>query len=335
MSAVDSRNAWVDVLRGLAASAVVLFHFNVIPYQGTPEAFTAVWRAFWGLGHLGVPVFFVLSGYCIALAWIRADDWRGFAWRRARRILPPYYASLLVIGVLAVSFKLTRGVNDVASLPTTPKAVLATLTLTTAPVTSVPTLNWVYWSLSYEVAFYVLMGLLLLLPVGRRHLALAALHLFMCGFSALRLPVFFFTDLWPLFGAGTALALWPGNRGVAVTMLVGNVLHAAARAVVGADELEYLLAGGAAVGLLVLSGRRRFPAWLERLRRLGIFSYSLYLIHVPVGCYGLLRLLPTTFPSDVMFIFLQSLVFAGTLGCSYVFYLACERPFMGGAKAVR
>lgn len=335
MSVGDSRNAWVDVLRGLAASAVVLFHFNVVPYEGTPGAFTAVWRAFWGLGHLGVPVFFVLSGYCIALTWFRADGWRGFAWRRARRIFPPYYASLLVIGVLAVSLKLTRGINDVASLPTTPKAVLATLTLTTAPVTSVPTLNWVYWSLSYEVAFYILMGLLLLLPVARRHSALAALHLLVCGFSALGLPVFFFTDLWPLFGAGTALALWPADRQLAAMMLVGNVLHVAARAAVGADELEYLLAGGAAVGLLVLSGRWRFPHGLDGLRRLGAFSYSIYLIHVPMGCYGLLRLLPAAFPSDVMFISLQSVVFVGTLVSSYVFYLACERPFVGGAKAAR
>ena len=49
------RIAVVDALRGLAALAVVFFHFGL--------------RVDWtNWGHMGVPVFFVLSGYVIAMS---------------------------------------------------------------------------------------------------------------------------------------------------------------------------------------------------------------------------------------------------------------------------
>jgi peptidoglycan/LPS O-acetylase OafA/YrhL len=312
----------------------VLFHFNRIPHEGEPGVFTSAWRVFWDYGHLGVPAFFVISGYCIFQTWFRSGGWRDFVWRRARRILPPYYASLLVVVAMVAGFKLARGVNDVTALPSTPKAVLATLTLATQPVTTVPTINWVYWSLSYEVAFYLLMAGLLFLPPGRRSAGLVILHAVACGLSAAQYPVFFFTDLWPLFGAGAALALWPQEKRLAALMFACNALHAVARAAAGqAAEVEYMITGGIVTGLLALSMRAPFPRWLEGLRRVGSFSYSLYLVHIPLGAYGLMRLLPPGFPSDAAYLLQQMAIFAGTLGLAYAFYYVCERPFIGVPKA--
>ena len=65
------------------------------------DTWSAAW--FWGLfrhGHYAVAVFIVLSGFCLMLPVTRDPNGRlpgGFAaylGRRARRILPPYYAAL-------------------------------------------------------------------------------------------------------------------------------------------------------------------------------------------------------------------------------------------------
>ncbi len=100
---------YLDGLRGLAALYVVMHH----AYYGlTAEASLpplAAHLTYWlYLGRSAVDVFIVLSGYCLMLPIIRSGRLSGgsggFLRRRARRILPPYYAalgvSLLVIAVL-------------------------------------------------------------------------------------------------------------------------------------------------------------------------------------------------------------------------------------------
>src|SRR5881394_3841162 len=93
-----ARYRTLDAWRGVAALAVLLFHAvsPVVPEGGGPLA--AVCRQ----GLLGVFIFFPLSGYCI-LAAVEADPERRvgrYLGRRARRILPPYWASILWTVVL-------------------------------------------------------------------------------------------------------------------------------------------------------------------------------------------------------------------------------------------
>ncbi len=91
----------VDVLRGLAALAVVLHH---VPFNADdcPRWLAAVLSAPTRLGRLGVPLFLVLSGFCIHLGMARrlaagqpvTPDWSGFWRRRIRRLYPPYLAAI-------------------------------------------------------------------------------------------------------------------------------------------------------------------------------------------------------------------------------------------------
>lgn len=115
------RYASLDVVRGLAALSVLLFHLNsMFPAPERPgfldhllslfeRALAVVW--FGGGIHPGVVVFIVLSGFCIHLPLARRPGlsaqpgfWRSYAVRRFYRIGPVYWAaSLLGLAVAAAA----------------------------------------------------------------------------------------------------------------------------------------------------------------------------------------------------------------------------------------
>ena len=73
--------------------AVILHYSFILP---APPDFPEFWfRAAYHtleVGSLGVPRFFVISGFCIHLRWAREGriDYRDFWRRRVRRLYPPY-----------------------------------------------------------------------------------------------------------------------------------------------------------------------------------------------------------------------------------------------------
>src|SRR5438270_2616521 len=94
------RLPFLDGLRGLAAVYVVLHHAAMmVPPAGLGGVGSAA-RFVFRHGHYAVAVFIVLSGYCLMLPVARDPCGRlpggvvGYLGRRARRILPPYYAAL-------------------------------------------------------------------------------------------------------------------------------------------------------------------------------------------------------------------------------------------------
>ncbi|MBD2357544.1 acyltransferase [Tolypothrix sp. FACHB-123] len=131
-----NRNVWLDTLRGIAASWVVIFHLNeVIPKEDN------FYFHFVGLGYLGVPIFFIISGYCIYLTARRSNSIFEFYLRRLRRIYPPYILSIFIVISICALRKFVTGNNDVTQLPSNLHSWFATLTITTTPVSSVPTIN--------------------------------------------------------------------------------------------------------------------------------------------------------------------------------------------------
>ncbi len=102
------RLEFLDGLRGLAALYVVLFHLSesgrLVDLNGATLLPPLLhWATAWmHYGHYAVAVFIVLSGYSLMLPLARSGDMRlrggmgRYILRRARRILPPYYAALLL-----------------------------------------------------------------------------------------------------------------------------------------------------------------------------------------------------------------------------------------------
>lgn len=70
----------IQILRGLAVTFVVLFHLEIVGLSS---------------GFLGVDVFFVLSGFLMAILY-KKGEMKSFYQRRAKRLIPAYFATVIL-----------------------------------------------------------------------------------------------------------------------------------------------------------------------------------------------------------------------------------------------
>jgi peptidoglycan/LPS O-acetylase OafA/YrhL len=313
-----SRVALVDGLRGVAAMWVVLFHASEGGHLEQLKALlpAAIVVGLFDAGHLGVPLFFVLSGFVMALTVDRLQVTASAAWRfvarRLVRLTPPYW--------LSIAFVLALGLvkAKAAGLPWRPPAladIAAHLVYAQGLASSVP-LNPIYWTLGIEVQFYVAFAVMMLLadclPLARTHRP----RLLVGGAAAA------FALLWPL--AGVATPVWPGGflpmwftfmAGVlACWSWRGERAHARAfwiyaatlgLACVVQPSSFTLTALVAAVALAAAGAAGRIDRWLTwpALQFAGLVSYSLYLLHNPItgaGFHLVRRVVPPGPVADIV-----------------------------------
>lgn len=219
----------LDIWRGVACLMIVIIHSSYYllghPDQlGTGILAKAV-ETFLPYFMLGVPIFFVISGYCItatSLASARnSKPLKTYFLRRFRRIYPPYWIALAVMALVVTGiYQVSPGFLSDSSHPVEHPTSLswiqwiANLTLTEIwrhhfiPGERVFFLMQA-WSLCYEEQFYALCGLVIWKWPGKYFQAMlwvSALTLIptVLFFTPLNLPVegFFFDGLWLLFAAG-------------------------------------------------------------------------------------------------------------------------------------
>lgn len=147
----------LDVLRGVAISLVVLIHFYWTIRGSIPRAVDEIWRPIFSWGVAGVPLFFVISGFCIHLSFLRSGPLpiKDFYWRRFTRIYPAYFASLLFFTVLQI-FKISGTINFKQFI------LHALLVHNFFPMPIFWGINTPYWSLAIEFQFYLLYPMLLI-----------------------------------------------------------------------------------------------------------------------------------------------------------------------------
>ena len=138
----------LDLLRFCAALAVVLFHFVETSAWGTRNAFPTL-SGFTMFGVYGVRLFFMISGFVILMsAWGRGPG--RFLASRIARLYPAYWASVIILGGLALA-------GFVTDHRPTPRELLANLTMMQHGL-RVRDLEIVYWTLWHELVFYVLIA---------------------------------------------------------------------------------------------------------------------------------------------------------------------------------
>jgi peptidoglycan/LPS O-acetylase OafA/YrhL len=280
---------------------VVLVHcvyYAPAPQQATDRVGRFLLALISRLG-VGVPLFFVISGYCIAATADSARRKPGalgtFFMRRFRRIFPPYWAAL----VLAAAVMAVAAVADSRLLADHKNPLPHPASLTGMQWLGNTTLTeqWRYhlaggpkrlllgpaWSLCYEEQFYALCGLLLLLAPRRFFAGVAAMSLLVLGLLPLAfgrtgpsVSGFFFDGLWLLFAAGV-LVYHQQNYGSksqrrALLLLLCAGLAAAAyvryvsplgRSGVAQRDHSFGLVAGLAFALLLVALR----PWDQRLAR--------------------------------------------------------------------
>ena len=142
----------LDILRGLAALWVALFH-SMPDYaytEGTSSIGDCLFKAI--MNTRGVDMFFVISGYCISGSALKnSESPQNFLEKRIRRIYPTYWISI-VFGAVIVSLITLSGLGKSADWPVFSE-ILVSLPLL---VENQIGFNGVYWSLVHEVHFYLI-----------------------------------------------------------------------------------------------------------------------------------------------------------------------------------
>ncbi|HYQ16676.1 MAG TPA: acyltransferase [Polyangiaceae bacterium] len=362
------RLPYLDGLRALASGYVVLFH--ALPGFSAPHL-VGPWRLLkraFAYGHEAVAIFIVLSGYCLMLPVVRKDPARlgvalgRFIGRRAKRILPPYFAALAVSLALLAAIPLLRhsasGTIWDDSLPGLDAGAVVTHLLLVhnwSPVFGYQ-INGPLWSVASEWQIYFFFPLLLL-PLWRRFGPLAALlgaallgyaPLWLApGGASVAIPWYLLLFTFGMLAASIGFAPQPLELRLrklpwawlsgALWLSCAVLSNAFATTWFNLKPLVDPLVGLATATLLVqltqqvVSGRRgRLLALLESraLVGLGHFSYSLYLTHLPVLalCYFALKSAGASGPLVTLGVTL--LGSAVSLGLAYGFHLLVERPFM-------
>jgi peptidoglycan/LPS O-acetylase OafA/YrhL len=231
----------LDLWRGAACLLVVAYHAATYTHTDAFEerlraggGTAAEWLlAAVGRFWFGVPVFFVISGYCIAASADAVRAGRGgvgrYFVRRARRIYPPLWAATALGVVLALVLARTAWPGHTAadwvplSDPTalSPVQWLGNLTLVEEwrPALGGPAKDYFLgqiWTLCYEEQFYLVVGLLLVAcprwffpavwaVTGLVLLNVADLSAVGLDRFQVRVPGLFSEGLWLSFAAGVAV----------------------------------------------------------------------------------------------------------------------------------
>jgi peptidoglycan/LPS O-acetylase OafA/YrhL len=284
----DERVMELDVLRGFAAVAVMLYHYTVRLTQLYPSLPPAAARL--PCGFFGVEFFFCISGFVIFMTLDRTRRPMDFVVSRVARLWPAYLAAMTVT-FCAVRLIGLPG-REVSALH-----ALANVTML-GELLHVPLIDPAYWSLQVELIFYCWMLLaftLGVLPRARLLLSLslvppmvyaAARALFHREPSYLA-GVLLMVEHVPYFAIGmAAYRIRKAGSTAHIRQSSGELLIMAAATVVAAVCLSpakgVVAAFSAAVFYAVATGRLR---WIARgpLVFLGTISYTLYLIHQNIG----------------------------------------------------
>ncbi|EGD45395.1 acetyltransferase [Nocardioidaceae bacterium Broad-1] len=289
------RMAALDGLRLLAAVAVMLYHFtareNPAWGEGTvpPDIFPELSR-YTMFGQFGVDLFFVISGFVILMsAWGRPVS--AFVTSRVTRLFPAYWAGVLLTAFLLVVLWPERKEVQLSDIATNLTMVQSAF--------GVSSVDGVYWTLWFELRFYVMIGVLLLVGLtGARALAFAALWptaavMADTAGSGL-LANLLLAEYAPLFACGMAMYMVARDRSsmlawlvlaqnvvLSVTWCAGNTRDR----LIGWTTLEptvmqcVLMTLGCIglVALVTLTPLRRLNSRI--LTTAGLLTYPLYLIH--------------------------------------------------------
>jgi peptidoglycan/LPS O-acetylase OafA/YrhL len=260
----------LDSLRGFAALWVCWFHACIIFFPGSQASW---WSAD---GYLGVPVFYVISGfvipYTLEMGGYSYRNFGRFFVKRTVRLHPPFLASIGIIILMgAIADCVIRGANYHYGL----KSVILN-SLLIAPCFGEPWLLKAYWSLAVEIQWYVFAALLFAMYSRSASISrLAAFVLLSCiagSLTPLAARKELLLQYLPLF-----------SMGVVVFRYITGTIHwrwAAALIVVAVGCSLYRLGALHTVAGLLTAGCIAFVRkGFGLLNALGQVSYSLYLIH--------------------------------------------------------
>jgi peptidoglycan/LPS O-acetylase OafA/YrhL len=311
-TAFKAESVTITYLRGLASLGVVIYHVREDLWIG--------WKSIRTLGSAtlfdksvsllsipapymgsGVILFFLLSGFCIALPYVgnnpRMLDIKEYGARRFFRIYPPYiFAIVLTLIIELILQRMNAGLLTPVNTYLTNIAMIQNYTTGALPT------NGVLWTLPIEIELYISFPIVLfllhrfgikILMVVSCIVSLSALGLYLTGHTWLHDN---FAMYWLIWTSGAVLADYYAKDLLRVppywVTILGILSLAAAlfAQTMGVKESNLEVLYGCFYFALLWLGLTTEYRWSEHIPKLlvklltilGTCSYSLYLIHKPI-----------------------------------------------------
>ena len=334
-----SRLAALDGLRLVAALAVLAYHYTGINlhHWGVPsrEAFPRL-NELTRYGYLGVELFFVISGFVILMT-AYGRSVQSFSASRVARLFPAYWVAIVLTVVLQHFWDGGRS--------TTWWESLVNLTMI-QDAYNIPHIQGAFWTLWYELKFYLLIGVFMLVGITRpRVIAFAVLWPLVGQIAAATdntfLESLLIPEYAPYFAAGMLMyILHRDGRNVAALLgLAFNFVLCVNQAVGYSARTSELTAGTVSPVVVALAVAAMFAAVIActqgPLARLqwrwltvaGVLTYPLYLVHGQFGFFAI-DVLHNRLPPYVT-------LAVATVGCmllAYTIHRLVERPLAPGLR---
>jgi peptidoglycan/LPS O-acetylase OafA/YrhL len=313
MIEVNKSNDSLDVLvmlRAIAVLMVVFCHFGAALEKG--HYFSKLFTYFDEYGKYGVHVFFVISGFVIPLSFFKGKysfiNYPKFLLKRVLRLHPPYLAALLLtLIVMYLSYRV-RNVQYPENLSTIFKSIF---------YLHAPADNPVFWTLMIEAQYYIFIGFFYVLLIHFQRLALLVVVPMLLVISQtymshnvglLHFIVFFLVGT-----IGFLIYAKKGDYYLNWIMIAALLVF-----IFFTTELAALLSTFFTL-LLILTVKRKIS---NKIKFLGLISYSIYLIHFPLGTKFINFFKPRIDPNYSWILFLTTLLFSVVV--SWFFFLVFE-----------
>jgi peptidoglycan/LPS O-acetylase OafA/YrhL len=341
----------LDGLRGIAILSVVGFHYfyiNAAPFNQTEiypyrDAFVG-WTIF-QYGFLGVPLFFMISGFVIALTLEKCATPWDFAIRRFARIWPALLVwSTLTFFFLHFSnspFALTTHQTLEYFIPSwtlLPEALWATV------FPGVRLIDNVYWSLVVEFRFYLFAAIVYwssrrmnfarnfaVFTISAVLLNLAAKSIFPGRILSI-FGLVFLPEHLPWFAAGAIFyQLYKGELNDWLGFILLLIMYAfLAKLSLPRDYCSTIVMGAISFGFFaVFYAVAKFPKFIKAFETpalvyVGTWSYSIYLIHSEIGT-SIISGISSALGTWTSFSLVIALIFA-MIALGYASYRLIEQP---------
>jgi peptidoglycan/LPS O-acetylase OafA/YrhL len=285
-----------DLLRLVAVIGVILFHYG---FRG-PTAQNVVQVAlpelspFARYGFLGVPVFFIISGFFIAYS-AEGRSAPGFAIARVARIYPAFvfcmtltFLSMLAFGSGHFETSFTQWIANLFAA---------------APALHQPYMDSAYWSLFEEITFYAWVTILMAAGLFQRSIDIIVLVWLFISLAneltidAAAIEKVFLADHSGFFATGLLIyELYRGRRdalfqcllALSVATAVFQAVHnlGGLRSLTGAAFDGWIVAAICLVDIIVIiwaTRIQRVPLPAGTVIAIGGLTYPLYLLHQQIG----------------------------------------------------
>lgn len=314
------------MMRGIAAFMVAYFHIA----RGN-KSFLDHSNFFFRIGELGwagVEIFFIISGFIIVYAMFKGGYTiariHRFMAKRLMRLEPPYIISIVLVLILMYISTLSPYYRG-KPLNIDWMNVLGHLGYVNA-FTGQPWLQDIYWTLAIEFEFYIGLSLLYPFLMHSQKITQWATMAAILAMSFIPTGIGHVFQYLPLFCMGIFLSMF--KLGQLNKIEFGTFFLAAI--LLCYHNQGAIILGLALFSIAVIWFLKYVP---KPLSWLGKISYSLYLLHIPIGgrIINISQVLIKDQNMRVVMVFVALII---CLICSHIFYKLVEKPSQRLSKKI-